>query len=413
MLAVVQAWRAGSNFRRLWLASGSSNIGDGIGKSALPLLVASLSRDPLLVASLSAFAALPGMLLTLPFGALIDRADRRTLLLLSHASRGLLLLGRAAAIFTGGVAIALLYAVAFLLGVAETLADGTAESFVPALVGGEHLEDANGALYATGVTANEFVGPPLGGLLFASAPGLPFIVNAVSFVFSTALVMGLPPRPVFHEAQGVGWWQQMTEGLRWLWSHALLRSVALVMALTTMLDAAVFALFVLFATSLSSVGPVGYGFLLTAGAVGHILGSLVSSWFAGRFGAVRTVLGSVVVAGLVYLGLSVLSAPPLLAALLVLDGLNLGISGVARISLRQRLVPGELLGRVGGAYRFVVKGAAPVGALLGGVLGSALGLRETFALAGVLALVVALLFVRSVNERALAGALQQPNGPQP
>ncbi|WP_102125187.1 MFS transporter [Deinococcus planocerae] len=406
----MRAWRAGPTFRRLWLASTSANIGDGIGRAALPLLVASVSRDPIVVASLSAFAALPGLVFTLPFGALIDRLDRRTLLVLAHMSRGLLLGLLALAVLTGHLHVALLYGVAFVLGTAETLADGTAETLVPSLVGSDHLEDAGGALYATSVTSNEFVGPPLGGLLFAAFPGLPFLVNALSFLGSTALISTLPSRPARRGVMRESWWREVVEGLRWLWSHALLRSVALLMALTTLLDAAVFALFVLFATALPGVGPVGYGLLLTAGAVGHILGSLLSPSFSRRFGAGRTVLGSVFVLGLVYLGLSLLHAPPLLAALLVIDGLNLGLSGVVKVALRQRLVPSELRGRVGGAYRFIVAGAAPLGALLGGVLGQTLGLRGTFAMAGGLALVVAVLFVDRVNNRAVACAQERVDG---
>ncbi|WP_027482736.1 MFS transporter [Deinococcus pimensis] len=399
----MRAWRAGRPFRRLWLTSTSANVGDGIGRAALPLLVASLSRDPLVVAGLAVFATLPALLFTLPFGALIDRVERRTLLLVAHVSRGVLLGLLALAVLGGQVHVALLYPLAFVLGTAETLADGTAETLVPSLVEAEHLEDANAALYATTVTSNEFVGPPLGGLLFAALPGLPFLVNALSFLGSSALISTLP-RDAVRAAAGGSWWREVRGGLRWLWSNAPLRALAVLMALTMLLDAAVFALFVLFATSLPGVGPVGYGALLTAGAVGHVLGSVLSPHVSRRVGAGTTVLGSVFVVGLVYLGLSVLAAPALLAALLVLDGLNLGVSGVVRVSLRQQLVPPDLRGRVGGAYRFLVAGAAPLGALLGGVLGQTVGLRATFALAGGLALVIALLFVRHVNHHALARA---------
>lgn len=403
----MQAWRAGPTFRRLWLASTSANLGDGIGKTALPLLVASVSRDPIVVASVAAFASLPGLAFTLPFGALIDGFDRRTLLLIAHMARGVLLGLLALAVFTGHLQVALLYGLAFILGTAETLADGTAETLVPSLVENEHLEDANGALYATSVTSNEFVGPPVGGLLFAVVPGLPFLVNALSFLGSTALILALPRQPARRAAPRDGWWRDVVGGLKWLWAHPLLRSVAVLMALTTMLDAAVFALFVLFATALPGVGAVGYGLLLTAGAVGHILGSLLSASVSRRFGAGRIVLGSVVVLGFVYLGLSLFYAPLFLAALLVLDGLNLGLSGVVKVSLRQALVPPDLRGRVGGAYRFVVSCAAPLGAVLGGVAGQTLGLRETFAVAGGLALVVALLFMGRVNNRAVVRARQQ------
>ncbi|MFC4640246.1 MFS transporter [Deinococcus hohokamensis] len=403
----MRAWRAGPTFRRLWLASTSANIGDGIGKTALPLLAASVSRDPIVVASLSVFASLPRLVFTLPFGALIDRLDRRTLLVVAHMARGGLLGLLALAVFTGHLYMALLYGLSFVLGTAETLADGTAETVVPSLVEKEHLEDANGALYATSVTSNEFVGPPLGGLLFAALPGLPFLVNALSFLGSTALIWALPSQTTRHALTHQSWWRDVTDGLKWLWSHTLLRSVALLMALTTLLDAAVFALFVLFATALPGVGSVGYGLLLTAGAAGHILGSLLSPYFSRRLGAGRTVLGSVFVLGLVYLGLGRVHAPLLLGALLMLDGLNLGLSGVVKVALRQHLVPPDFRGRVGGAYRFVVSCAAPLGALLGGVAGQTLGLRETFTVAGELALLVGALFVGRVNYRSVIRARQQ------
>ncbi|WP_268240015.1 MFS transporter [Deinococcus humi] len=164
-----------------------------------------------------------------------------------------------------------------------------------------------------------------------------------------------------------------------------------------------FALFVLFATALPGVGSVGYGLLLTAGALGHILGSPLSPSVSRRLGAGRTVLGSVFVLGFMYLGLSLFHAPLLLAALLVLDGLNLGLSGVVKVLTQRHLVPPEMRG----AYRFVVSCAAPLGAFLGGVVGRALGLRETFAIAGGLGLLFAALFAGSVNNRAVVRAGQQ------
>ncbi|OLV19437.1 Antibiotic efflux protein [Deinococcus marmoris] len=150
------------------------------------MLDASISRDPIVVASVAAVASLPGLVFTLPFGALINGFDRCTLLIVAHTARGLLL----------GL-------LAFVLGTAETLAYGTAETLVPSLVDSAHLEDANCALYATSVTGNEFIGPPLGDQLFAAVPGLPFLVNAVSFLGSTALILALPRQPARRAARMV------------------------------------------------------------------------------------------------------------------------------------------------------------------------------------------------------------------
>ncbi len=198
----MRAWRSGPTFRRLWLTSTSANLGDGIGKTALPLLVASISREPMVIAGVAAFASLPGLVFTLPLGALIDSFNRRTLLIVAHTARGVLLGLLALAAFTERLQMPLLYGLAFVLGSAETLADGTAETLVPSLVENEPLEDANGALYATSVTSNEFVGPPLGGLLFAAVPGLPFLVNALSVLGSTVLILALPSQPARRRAHG-------------------------------------------------------------------------------------------------------------------------------------------------------------------------------------------------------------------
>ncbi|WP_139322751.1 MFS transporter [Deinococcus marmoris] len=188
--------------------------------------------------------------------------------------------------------------------------------------------------------------------------------------------------------------------------------MAVLMALTTMLDldAAIFALFVLFATALPGVDAVGYGLLLTAGAVGHIFGSLLSASVSQRFGAGRIVLDSVFVLGIVYLGLSLFHAPLLLGTLLVLDGFNLGLSGVGKVSLRQAMVPPDLRGWVGLTVSW--SPAPPHSAQCwAGWWGQPLGLRETFAVAGGLALVVARQFVGRINNGAVVRAGHQIRGP--
>jgi len=161
----------GGQFRRLWVASALSNLADGVFQVALPLLAVTLTKSPALVAGVALAQRLPWLVMALPAGALADRLDRRRTMVRVDALRVIVMGALAAAVGLDAASMPVLYAAAVVLGVGETLFDTAAQSILPSLVDRSQLSAANGRLQAVELTANQFVGPPLGGVLAAAAVG--------------------------------------------------------------------------------------------------------------------------------------------------------------------------------------------------------------------------------------------------
>jgi MFS family permease len=408
----------GRRYRQLWAASTVSNLGDGVSLTAFPLLAASLTRDPVLVSLLGFTQYLPWLLFALVAGALVDRFDRRrTMWRVDTFRAGLIgLLGLLVAM--DKVHLVILYVAAFLLGTAETLFDNASQALMPSLVDRSALETANGRLYAAEIVTNQFIGPPLGGFLFAAAAATPFLLDAGSFIGAAILVAlipgtfrvvqprtetdGSPTEAVRHRIR-----TDIAEGLRWLWGHRLLRSIAMALGVTNLLNAAGMGVMVLLAQDELGLGSAGYGVLLTAGAIGSVAGGLVASRISVRWGPGPTLIGCLVMMGLQDLGIALASSAWLAGAALVLGGVSAVTWNVLTVSLRQSIIPDRLLGRVNSAYRFLGWGAIPVGALVGGVLANAFGLRAPFFVSAVGNVVLAALLVGAVNTRSIEDARAQ------
>jgi len=185
----------GPNYRRLWTAAGISTLGDGIREAALPLLAASLTRDPGAVAAVAFAGRLPWLVFSLLSGAVVDRVDRKKVMWMVDSGRALVMVGLATAVVFDATSIPLLAGAAFVLGTGETLFDNAAQSFMQSVAPRDRLEEANSRLYAVQITSQEFVGPPVGSLLFAAAMAAPFFVDAGSFVAAAALVLGIRTAP--------------------------------------------------------------------------------------------------------------------------------------------------------------------------------------------------------------------------
>jgi MFS family permease len=229
----------------LWAAQGVSNVGDGVYGTALPLLAATLTRDPLLVSVVSFAEWLPWLLFGLLSGALLDRWDRRRVMWTVDAARFAVVGGLALAVLGDRASIALLAAVGFLLGTGQTLVDTGAQSILPALVSRDpqRLERANGRLIGTQVVTQELAGPPTGGFLFSVAGWVPFALDAVSFAVGSVLVASI--RGHFGTAAGdpaeggrrTSLRSEIGEGLRWLAAHRVLRATAAMVAVVNLLAA--------------------------------------------------------------------------------------------------------------------------------------------------------------------------------
>ena len=349
--------RLGADFARLWLAQGVSNLGDGVYLTALPLLAATLTRDPLAVSAVMFAEWLPWLLFGLLAGALLDRWERRRVMWMVDAARLVVVGSFAAAVLVGWASIPLLMATGFLLGTGQTLVDTASQTLIPVLVSRDRgrLERANGRLAGTRMVAEQLAGPPAGGFLFSASAWIAFAVDAVSFAASSALIAAIPGRRAGLRAE-------IAEGLGWLFAHRVLRALALRDAGVHVVSAAQGAVLVLLAQERLGLGSVGFGLLLAGAAVGGTLGSVVTPWLSRRLGPVAVMHGGSFLSGLVAFGVGLTRNPWVAGGLLALGGLCVVTFSVMLESLRQQFVPDRLLGQVISAFRLFSYGALPLGA---------------------------------------------------
>ncbi|HEX3211401.1 MAG TPA: MFS transporter [Actinomycetota bacterium] len=404
----------GRNFHRALVASGFANLADGVLWVALPLLAVQLTRSPVLIAGVTIAARIPWLLAPVA-GAFADRLDRRQSMVRVNLVRTVLLGGLALAVAADAATLVMLYAVALLLGVAETLFDTSAQSLLPALVPRDDLTRANSRLFAVELVANTFIGPPLGGLLAAAglavalgAPAAAYLVGAGCLVLISGSFRAAGAAP----AGSTRLRDEIAEGAGFVWRHPVLRPLAIMLGLQNLAFAAMFAVFVLFAVDPGPMGLSASGFGILSATLG--VGSLLGTWLAvpaeRRLGRFRTLVVSVALSGASLAVPAVTASPVLVGASFAVSGVAMVLWNVITVSLRQRITPDRLLGRMNAAYRLVGWGTMPIGAALGGFLAEILGLRATFAVGAGIVLATLAGF-RYVTEQAIAraeGAAEAP-----
>ena len=379
----------GAAFWRLWTSSALSNLADGVFKVVLPLVAIRFTKSPTMIAGLTFALTLPWLLFALPAGALADRLDRRRAMLGANTVRAALLLALTLAVAADAGSIWVLYAVALCIGVAETLYDTSAQSILPLIVPRERLSRANGRLHAAELTANQFVGPPLGGLLVPLGAAAAFASPAALWAVAVGVLLAVrgPFRVVRERRTTMR--ADVAEGLRFLWRHRLLRTLAAMVGVSNLASNAVFSILVLYAvgpTSAMGLSDPGFGLLLTTTAAGSLLGSLTAERVERRLGRARSLVLTIVGCTLM-VGTPALTADPLVVgAAFFAGGVAIAVWNVITVSLRQRVTPDRLLGRVNSGYRLVAWGTMPLGAAAGGLLAQALGLRAVFAIMAVFTL---------------------------
>ncbi|WP_433337689.1 MFS transporter [Spirillospora sp. CA-294931] len=381
--------RFGADFPKLWTASAVSNLGDGVTAVAGPLLAATLTRDPALVAGAAFVQTLPWLLFALVSGAYVDRVDRRGLIWTVNLARAATLAGLSMLIAADAVSVPLLYAALFLLGTGETLADTASVARLPAIVPPERLASANALLTATFTVGNQFLAKPLGAGLFVVAAAVPFGFNAVTFVVAAVLVASMRPAEDPPPPSGRSVRAEIAEGVRWLWSHRLLRTLAVSMGVANVAFCGAFAAFVLYARDVLGLSEVGYGLLLTTFGVGGLVGTGLARGLERRFGATALLRAGLLLEAATHLTLASTRNAWVAAAILVVFGVHTMVWGVIATTVRQRATPDRLLGRVGSAYSLIDFSGAAVGMLLGGLLASALTVSAPFWIAGGVTLLVA------------------------
>ena len=379
----------GPRYRRLWVSSGLSNLADGVLKVALPLVAVRYTQSPTLIAGLAFALSLPWLLFALPAGAFADRWDRRAAMLGANWARAVLMAALAVAVWLDAGALWALFVVAFGVGAAETVYDTSAQSFLPKIVAREQLSRANGRLYAAELTANQFIGPPLGGVLVVLGAGIAFLTPAALWLLAIGALLLIRGSFRIERTQRTTLRADIAEGLRFLWANRVLRTLAVMTGVSNLAINATFAVLVLYLVGPDSPGGLtdpGYGLLLTATAVGGLLGSVTAERIERWLGRSRS-LALTVIGGAAMAGVPALTANPfVIGGVFFVGGLAIVLWNVITVSLRQRISPDRLLGRVNSGYRLVAWGSMPLGAVLAGVLGSLVGLRAVFAVMGVVTL---------------------------
>ena len=373
----------GPAYWRLWWASAVSTTGDGVLVAALPLLAVTITRNPLMISLVTAAEFLPWLLLSLPAGVLVDRHDRATLMCRAQVLQGSVIAVLAVLVLLHWTDIAVLAVAAFGLGVGEVVFSNASQSVLPQLVRAEQLPEANGNQYAVQTIGQEFAGPPLGSLLFTAAAAVPFGVSAASFAGSAALLARLPKHPPEVVPDGTVR-SRVAEGLRWLLGNRLLRVVAVVLGVSTFCNTMGMATLVLLVTETLKVSSRFYGILLAAAAVGSVLGGLLNPWVTRRLGQVPSLVIAMGAVSVIYVGIGLAPNAPVLAALEVCNGFVVTMWNIVTVTLRQRIVPNDMLGRVNSAYRMIGWGLMPAGAVAGGLVAHVAGLRAPYVIAGVL-----------------------------
>jgi MFS family permease len=386
----VPAWRGG--FGRLWAAAVVSKFGDSLRTAALPLLAASLTRDPLLIAAVSACGYLPWLLFGLLGGAVADRIDQRRAMWAVDLVRGVLMAGFAVAIALGHASIGLLIALAFALTTLQTLFDNAATALLPSLVPAETLASANARLMTGQQLAGGFLAAPLVPVLLVAGAAVPYAADAVTYVLAALLVASLrvaaPQRAP--RAPGSTLRAEMAEGLRVLWRDATQRALCVATTLTNVGVGALIATLVLHITGWLDGGDAGFAAAITAYAAGSLAGGAVAGRIGARIGRMRAVLvaGTVQTGALVAMG-TVRELWVAVAAMAVF-GLMGMVWNVHQVTLMQERSPEGMIGRTSAAFRTLAIGGAPLGAMLGGTVAAAWGLNTPALLAaGLFALAVA------------------------
>jgi MFS family permease len=374
------------------LANAVSVTGDGVTVTAGPLLAASITRDPLLVAGALFAQLLPWLIFALLSGVLVDRQEPARLIVIVDLLRAAALVGLAVSVLAGTAHLAALYGALFIVGIGSTVSDTAALSLLPLLVGPDDLVRANAGLAGVQLVGADLVGPPLGAYLFVLAAGFPFAFDAATFVVGAALIASIRRgRTAVPEPARTGLRREITEGIRWLVTHPGLRMLAVAICVMNITLGSTLAILVLYVRVRLELGAEGYGVLLACGAAGGLIGTVIVKRLLGRFGASLLLRVGLIIECATHVSLALTRRPWVAALTLVVFGVHSGVWNVVTVTLRQTAVPEQLLGRVNSVYYTFAMGGFAVGSLVGGLLARGFGLTAPFWVAAAAVAVVAML----------------------
>jgi predicted MFS family arabinose efflux permease len=372
--------RFGTSFRWLLGSSWASNLGDGLAIAAGPLLVASQTRDPFLVAMAALLQWLPPFLFGLWAGVLADRLDRRRIMIAVNLARIVVIGVIAATILTDTVSIAVVLGSLFLLGTAEVFADNTASTLMPMVVQREDLAIANSRLTFGMITVNQLVGPPIGAALFAVGMAWPFAAQAAVMALSVLLVsrIALPPHGRDPGEEHPPVWHDVVEGVRWVLHHAAVRTLVLTIFIFNITFGAAWSVLVLYALRRLGLGEVGFGLLTTFGAAGGLAATASYGWITARVSLGNLMRVGLVIETLTHLALALTTVPWVAMAIFFVFGAHAFVWGTTSVTVRQRAVPTRLQGRVGSVNMICSYGGLVLGSGAGGLIARQWGVTGPF-----------------------------------
>jgi len=392
--------RLGASFRWLWSASTLTNIGDGIVLAAGPLLVASQTRDPFVV-SLAFFCEfLPSLVFGTFAGVVVDRADRRRILILVNLARAGVLAVLATAIATGTIGVPIVLLGLLLLGTAETFADLASTSLLPRLVPRESIGLANARLQGGYLLMNQLIGPPIGAFLFVAGMAIPFATDAVCYAMGAVLVSriassvagasAMEPAPAAEPAPAMttgaatapapatSVWRDLADGFRWLRTNPPMRTLALTVVAFNVTFGAAWSVLVLYAGDRLGMDSIGFGLLTTASAIGGIIGTAAYGALERRFSLADLMRAGLLIETGTHLIFALTRSPEVALLTMVVFGAHEVVWWTTSITIRQRAVPDELMGRVGGIYTVGLTGGIVIGTPIGGLLARSFGITAPF-----------------------------------
>jgi MFS family permease len=379
LVETVAPARLGRGFRWLLASTWVSNLGDGIALAAGPLLVASRTDQEFLVALAAFVQWAPPLLFGLWAGALTDRLDRRAIIITVDLLRAVVLVLLATAILLDASPIGLVLLALFLLGTAEVFADNSASTLLPMLVHRDDLAVGNARLQAGFITVNQMAGPPIGAALFAAGTASPFLAQVVMVLLGAGLITRLALPEHRRDPAAVQLVRhEIAEGFRWVWHHAAVRTLVLVIFTFNITFGAAWSVLVLYATERLDLGEVGFGLITTVGALGGLAGTLGYGWIT-RHVSLGNLMGiGLVLETLTHLGLALTTEPVVALAIFFVFGAHAFIWHTTSVTVRQRAVPTVLQGRVGSVNLVGVYGGLVIGSGIGGLLAQHWGVTAPF-----------------------------------
>ena len=424
--------RLSASYWKLWGATTISNLGDGIVAIAYPWLASAVTRSPLLIALSAVVSRLPWLVFTLHAGVITDRFNRKRIIVAMDTLRGLLTIAVGIFVYlereslpslnelssltnleTNYTLYSVILITAFLFGLAEVLRDNCAQTLMPAVVEDKDLEKANGRMWSAESLTNSFIGPPLGSFIIAIAIFLPFFVDAVTFFLAAALIAGMKPTVKSFEPETksgpIDFRAEIKEGFSWLWSHTLLRPMAIILGLLNAIASLSAAVYILFAQEVLNTTVFIFAVLGTAAAVGGILGGLLGPKISEKIGSGRSLAIALFVMPLGALLIGFASQWYVVWALIFFQTFAGVLWNVVTVSLRQSLIPTNLLGRVNSVYRFFAWGTIPIGTLLGGgvvfalegLIGREMAFRSVYFIGAALGFILFVYAIRVLTTEAI------------